>query len=57
MVDMPESIIRKRGGAIRYRTIELGDGEYKHCAITKKSGPRGGRVVCGPTRKKKLAYA
>lgn len=45
---MPEALIRKRGGAIRYRTKKLPGGKYIHIAITRKKGPRGGRTVAGP---------
>jgi len=50
---MPEAEIKKRGGALRYRTIKLPGGRYTHIAITKKKGPRGGRTVAGPIHKKK----
>jgi hypothetical protein len=50
---VPEKEIRKRGGAIRWRTIGLPDGKYEHIAIVRKTGPRGGRTVAGPVRKKK----
>lgn len=49
---MPEALIRARGGAKRYRTISLPGGHYIHVAITRKSGPRGGKTVAGPVRTK-----
>lgn len=49
---MPEALIRARGGAQRYRTISLPGGKYLHVAITRKSGPRGGKTVAGPVRTK-----
>lgn len=54
---MPEAEIKKRGGAIRYRTKKL-DGKYIHIAVTRKKGPRGGRTVAGPvhTVKGKSSY-
>ena len=54
---MPEAEIRKRGGAIRYRTKKLPGGKYVHIAITRKKGPRGGRTVAGPVHTvKKSSY-
>ena len=50
---MPEKEIRERGGAIRWRTIELPGGKYEHLAIVRKAGPRGGRTVGGKVHKKK----
>lgn len=50
---MPEAEIRRRGGAIRYRTKKLPGGKYIHIAVTRKKGPRGGRTVAGPVHKKK----
>ena len=43
----------KRRGVKKYRTIKLGNGKYKHVAIVKKAGPRGGHTVAGPTHKRK----
>jgi hypothetical protein len=37
--------IRRRGGAMRYRTLKLPDGRYMHVAVTREPGPRGGRTV------------
>jgi hypothetical protein len=51
---MPKETERKiasRGGAKTYRTIKSG-GETFTCAITKKSGPEGGRSVCWRKEKK-----
>ena len=50
---MPEKEIKERGGAIRWRTIDLPGGKYEHIAIVRKKGPRGGRTIGGPIRKKK----
>ena len=53
---MPEAEIRKRGGAVRYRTIILKGKKgkkgtkYAHVAVVKKLGPRGGKTVLGPER-------
>lgn len=52
---MPASAERKikaRGGAVRWRVIKR-DGETLRCAITKKTGKRGGRTVCYPIKTKK----
>jgi hypothetical protein len=48
-----EPEVKKRGGAIRYRTIVPKKGEYIHIAIVKKKGPRGGKTVAGPVRRVK----
>ncbi len=50
---MPTKEEKKRGGVIRYRTIELGKGKYMHVAIVRKKGKRGGRTVGGRVRTKK----
>ncbi len=50
---MPEAKIRKRGGAIRWRTKSLPGGKYMHIAVTRKAGPKGGRTVAGEIRQKK----
>lgn len=45
---MPEEVereIRRRGGALRYRTLKLPDGRYLHVAVTRRPGPRGGRTI------------
>jgi len=52
---MPEAKIRRRGGAIRYRTIKPKKGRYIHVAVVRKKGPRGGRTVAGPVHKMKAA--
>lgn len=49
---MPEAVIRKRGGAKRWRTKKL-DGKYIHIAVVRKAGPRGGHTVAGPVHEKK----
>ena len=46
---MPEAEIRRRGGALRWRTIRRG-GRVIHVAVVRKPGPRGGRTVAGPAR-------
>lgn len=50
---MPKSLERKRGGVLRWRTIDIGEGKYVHVAITRKKGPRGGRTIAGPIHKLK----
>ena len=50
---MPEAEIKKRGGAIRYRTKKLPGGKYIHLAITRKPGPEGGKTVAGPVHRLK----
>lgn len=50
---MPEQEIRKRGGAVRWRTKKLPSGEIIHIAIVRNPGPRGGHTVAGkPTKTK-----
>lgn len=50
---MPEKEIAARGGAIKWRTVRLSNGKYVRVAVVRKSGPRGGRTIAGPVRKKK----
>lgn len=50
---MPEKEIKARGGAKRWRTVQLPNGKYVKIAIVKKAGPKGGHTVAGPVRKKK----
>ena len=50
---MPEEVIRRRGGAVRYRTKKLPDGKYIHIAVTRKAGPHGGKTVAGPVHTRK----
>ena len=45
--------VKKRGGAIRVRTIKVDKGKYAHVKVVRKKGPRGGRTVIGPIKKKK----
>jgi len=51
---MPEAEVKKRGGAIKFRTVILKGKKgvkgtkYAHVAIVPKSGPKGGRTVMGP---------
>lgn len=49
---MPEKEIVERGGAIRWRTVRLGNGKYVRVAIVKRKGPRGGSTVAGPVHTK-----
>lgn len=42
---MPEAKIKARGGAVRYRTIKK-NGKTLTCAVTRRKGPKGGRMVC-----------
>lgn len=44
-----------RGKVLRTRTVTMPGGRYKRCDVYEKEGPRGGKVVCGPGRKKKKA--
>ena len=44
----PEAEIKARGGAKRWRTIKLPGGKYKHVAVVRKAGPRGGHTLAGP---------
>lgn len=47
---MPEIEEKRRGGAVRYRTIRVGKGKnkrYLHVAIVRKAGKRGGHTVAG----------
>lgn len=51
---MPEKEIAKRGGAVRWRTKKLPNGEIIHIAVVRKAGPKGGHTVAGkpqPTKK------
>lgn len=50
---MPESEIKARGGAKRWRTVTLPDGRTIRVAVVKKAGPRGGHTVAGPVHGKK----
>jgi len=52
---MPRAEEKRRGGAIRYRTIKPKKGRYQHVAVVRKKGPRGGRTVAGPVHKTKKA--
>jgi hypothetical protein len=53
---MPEAEIKKRGGAVKFRTIILKGKKgqkgtkYAHVAIVPKPGPKGGKTVMGPER-------
>jgi hypothetical protein len=48
---MPEKEIKRRGGAIRWRTKRVNG--YIHVAVVRKPGPRGGRTIAGPVHKHK----
>jgi hypothetical protein len=50
---MPEAEIRRRGGAIRYRTKKLPGGKYIHIAIVPRAGKRGGHTIAGPEHRLK----
>jgi len=50
---MPTEQEARRGGVIRYRTIQVGKGSrrrYIHVAVVRKRGKRGGHTVAGPPR-------
>ncbi len=49
---MPEEVIRKRGGAKRWRTVKLPGNKFMHVAVVRKKGPRGGTTVAGPVHDK-----
>ncbi|MEM4097270.1 MAG: hypothetical protein QXS81_01105 [Candidatus Micrarchaeaceae archaeon] len=40
-----EKLLKKRGGAVRWRTRKLPNGEYMRIAITRYHGPRGGKTL------------
>lgn len=47
---MPQQEERRRGGAVKHRTIRVGKGRNRrvlHIAIVRKAGPRGGHTVAG----------
>jgi len=50
---MPEREIAARGGAVRWRTVRLGNGKYVRVAVVRKAGARGGRTVAGPVHERK----
>lgn len=50
---MPKAEVKKRGDAIRTRTVKVGKNQYMTCEVVRKKGPRGGRTVCGPVKRKK----
>lgn len=41
-----EKAIKSRGGATKWRMKKAKDGTMLRCAVTRKSGPKGGRTVC-----------
>lgn len=50
---MPETEIKARGGAKRWRTIKVGPNKYIKIAIVPKAGKNGGHTVAGPVKKDK----
>lgn len=48
-----ESKIRRRGGAVRVRTIRVGKGRYAHVFVVRRKGPRGGRTELGQIKRRK----
>lgn len=45
-----------RGKVLKTRTVTVpgsGGREYMRCEVMSKPGPRGGKTVCGPKRRKK----
>lgn len=50
---MPKAEEKKRGGAMRYRTVVPKEGKYLHVAVVKEKGPRGGKTVAGEVKTKK----
>lgn len=44
---MPEQQIAQRGGAVRWRTVKLKNGQVIHVAVVRKAGPKGGHTVAG----------
>lgn len=50
---MPEAEIARRGGAVRWRTVTLKNGDTVRVAIVRKAGPHGGHTVAGPVHKKR----
>lgn len=47
-----ESKVRRRGGAVRIRTIEVGKGRYAHVYVVRRKGKRGGRTELGQIKRK-----
>lgn len=52
---MPEPEIRRRGGAIRWRTVKLDNGKTIRVAVVPKAGPKGGHTIAGPVHRSKKA--
>jgi hypothetical protein len=50
---MPETEIAQRGGAVRWRTVQLPDGRYARIAIVRAAGPNGGHTVIGKIHRRK----
>jgi hypothetical protein len=48
---MPRAEEIRRGGVIRYRTIKRG-GRLIRISVVRKPGPRGGRTIGKPVRKR-----
>lgn len=54
---MPSSVERRRGGAMRYRTVRTKKGKgFFRVAIVRKRGPRGGRTVAGQVHEYKKQH-
>jgi hypothetical protein len=49
---MPDAEIKRRGGAMRVRTISLPGGKYRRIYIVRKAGPHGGKTVAGEMQTK-----
>jgi hypothetical protein len=46
-----EQKVRKRGGAVRVRTVRVAPGKYAHVYVVRRKGPRGGRTVLGQVKR------
>ena len=54
---MPEALIKKRGGLLRVRTVDVGPNAYRKVYVVRKPGPRGGHTIEGPLiHKKRMAH-
>lgn len=43
---------KNRGKLLKTRTKRLPGGKYMRCDVMSKSGPRGGKTVCGRPKKR-----
>lgn len=50
---MPRDKVKARGGATKTRTVSLPGDKYMRVDVVRKPGPRGGKTVAGPVRKRK----